>query len=41
MSQSAQQILQSMQNQENATRRRVQEDEEQSQSGRRQPDKPW
>ena len=41
MSQSAQQILQSMQNQENATRRRVQEEEEQGQSGRRQPLKPW
>ncbi len=41
MSQSAQQILQSMQNQENATRRRVQEEEEQAQRSRRQPLKPW
>lgn len=40
MTQSAEQILQAMQNQENATRRRVQEDE--PQQGRRgQPDKPW
>ncbi len=40
MSQSAEQILQSMQNQENATRRRVQQQEDPAQ-GRRQPDKPW
>lgn len=40
MTQSAEQILQAMQNQENQTRQRVQQDE--PQQGRRgQPDKPW
>ncbi len=41
MTQSAQQILQSMQNKENQTRQRVQEEEEQAQPSRRQPRKPW
>lgn len=40
MTQSAQQILQSMQNKENATRRKVKE-EEQPAGGRPQTDKPW
>ena len=40
MTQSAQQILQSMQNKENATRKKVKE-EEQPAGGRPQTDKPW
>lgn len=40
MSQSAEQILQSMQNQENATRRRVQQQEPNA-ARRGQPEKPW
>ncbi len=41
MTGSAQQILQSMQNKENATRRKVQEKEDQPAQGRPQTDKPW
>lgn len=40
MTNSAQQILQTMQNKENATRKKVQAQEEPA-SGRRQPEKPW
>ncbi len=40
MTNSAQQILQTMQNKENATRKKVQANEEPA-AGRRQPEKPW
>lgn len=40
MNRSAQQILQSMQNKENATRKKVQAQEEPA-TGRPQTDKPW